>query len=104
LAFGLLQWGKSSDCTVLEGNHHAPERGDIAVFTFSHTGIVTQPGNGHFFFSVEGNTTPSTGGNQGYLVAKRWRAQALLKGLIRLPPKFPRAGDYNISPRVSHTA
>jgi len=102
LAFGLLQWGKSSDCTVFEGSQHAPERGDIAVFTFSHTGIVTQPGNGHFL-SVEGNTTPGTGGNQGYLVEKRWRASGLLKGLIRLPPKN-RLGDYNISSRVSHTA
>ena len=102
MAFGLLHWGQSNDCTVFNGNHAAPERGDVAVFTFSHTGIVTHPGNGGFY-SVEGNTTPGTGGNQGYLVEKRWRAQSLLKGFIRLPPK-ERLGDYNISSRIPHTA
>jgi hypothetical protein len=101
LAFGLLDWGKTNDCDAFDGNHHAPERGDIAVFTFSHTGIVTQTGKGGFF-SVEGNTTLGAGGNQGYLVARRWRAQHLLKGFVRLPPKY-RMGDYNISPAVSRT-
>jgi hypothetical protein len=101
-AFGLLQWGKSNDCTVLNGHHHAPERGDIVVFSFSHTGIVTTPGPGAFS-SVEGNTTLGNGGNQGYLVEKRWRSQGLLKGVIRLPPK-DRPGDYTISSSVSRTA
>jgi hypothetical protein len=101
-AFGLLQWGKSNDCRIFDGNHSAPERGDIAVFTFSHTGVVTHPGH-KGFFSVEGNTTPGTGGNQGYLVEKRWRAQGLLKGFVRLPPK-ERLGDFNIPPILSRTA
>ncbi|MGA9392923.1 MAG: CHAP domain-containing protein [Candidatus Sulfotelmatobacter sp.] len=107
-AFGLLHWGMTSDCYVSKDHRTAPERGDIAVFNFlhghhstHHTGIVTQPGRGGFY-SVEGNTTPGKGGNQGYLVAKRWRAQAVLKGFIRLPPR-DRLGDYNISSRVSHT-
>jgi hypothetical protein len=97
-----LQWGKSSDCTVFNGHHSAPDRGDIVVFSFSHTGIVVQSGHGGFF-SVEGNTTPGTGGNQGYLVEKRWRPQSLLKGFVRLPPR-DRLGDYNISSTVSRTA
>ncbi|MDB4914763.1 MAG: peptidoglycan binding domain protein [Gemmatimonadetes bacterium] len=101
-AFGLLKWGKNSNCTVFDGNHSAPVRGDIAVFNFSHTGIVVQSGVGHFY-SVEGNTTPGTGGNQGYLVARRMRAQVLLRGIVRLPPR-DRLGDYNISSRIAHTA
>lgn len=83
-AFELMRWGKSSHCSVFNGAHTAPERGDIVVFSFSHTGIVAQPGRGSFF-SVEGNTRPSGGGNQGYVVEKRCRAQGALRGFIRLP-------------------
>ena len=101
-AFGLLQWGKNSKCIVFNGSQSTPVRGDIAVFNFSHTGIVVQSGSGHFY-SVEGNTTPGTGGNQGYLVARRLRSQGLLKGFIRLPPRH-QLGDYNIASRISHTA
>lgn len=100
-AFGLLQWGRSSDCTVVNGNHSAPTRGDIVVFNFSHTGIVVQSGAGHFH-SVEGNTTPSAGGNQGYVVEKRVRSQHALRGFVRLPPKN-RLGDYNVPSRTSRT-
>jgi hypothetical protein len=102
LAFELLQWGKSSNCTVFNGNHSAPTRGDIVVFNFSHTGIVVRSGAGHFY-SVEGNTAPSTGGNQGYVVEKRLRPQHALIGFVRLPPK-DRLGDYNVSSRTSRTA
>lgn len=105
-AFGLLQWGRHAGCTVLEGSLHAPERGDIVVFTFSHgghTGIVTQSGLGKHFFSVEGNTTRGMGGNQGYLVERRLRSQASLRGFVRLPPRY-RLGDFNISSSISHTA
>jgi hypothetical protein len=99
-AFGLLPWGKGSNCTVTYGHKTGPVRGDIAVFNFSHTGIVVESGSGHFY-SVEGNTTPGTGGNQGYLVEKRLRAQSLLKGFVRLPPK-DRVGDFIISSNISH--
>jgi len=99
-AFGLLEWGKKSKCTVVNGNQSTPVRGDIAVFHFSHTGIVVQSGSGHFY-SVEGNTTPVTGGNQGYLVERRLRSDGLLRGFIRLPLQL---GDYNVSSRISHMA
>jgi hypothetical protein len=102
-AFGLLQWGKGSNCDVFEGNTVSPARGDIAIFNFSHTGIIVQPVRGGHFYSVEGNTTPSTGGNQGYLVEKRSRSQGLLRGIVRLPPRY-KPGDYDISSRVSRTA
>lgn len=100
-AFGLLDWGTHSRCcTVVHGHDVAPVRGDIVVFNFSHTGIVVESGKGHFH-SVEGNTTPLAGGNQGYVVARRSRNQHLLRGFIRLPSIL---GDYNISSRISHTA
>jgi hypothetical protein len=102
LAFGLLQWARSNGCAVADRKSGHPERGDIAVFTFSHTGIVVQSGKGGFY-SVEGNTTPAAGGNQGYIVEKRWRASNLLKGFIRLPPRN-QVGDFNISTTLSRTA
>ena len=102
-AFGLLHWGTTgTGCMVVHGHHATPVRGDIVVFNFSHTGIVVESGKGHFH-SVEGNTTPGTGGNQGYIVDRRLRSQHLLRGFIRLPPKH-RLGDYNISSGISHTA
>ena len=85
-AFDLLAWGQANGCTVFQGADSAPDRGDIVVFTFSHTGIVSQPGSGHFD-SVEGNTTPGAGGNQGYVVAMRRRSLHLVKGFIRLPSR-----------------
>jgi hypothetical protein len=102
LAFGLLPWGKTSKCTVFNGNKTAPDRSDIAVFNFSHTGIVVQSGSKRFY-SVESNTTPGSGGNQGYIVERRLRAQSLLKGFVRLPPRY-RLGDYNVSSGISNTA
>jgi hypothetical protein len=101
-AFGLLQWGMGADCTVLKSHESSPARGDIAVFNFSHTGIVVQPNSGHFY-CVEGNTTQGLGGNQGYLVERRLRSRGTVKGFVRLPPKN-RLGDYEISSRVSRTA
>lgn len=101
-AFGLLAWGKKSKCTVFNGNQSTPVRGDIAVFNFSHTGIVVHSETGHFY-SVEGNTTLGAGGNQGYIVARRLRNKGLLRGFIRIPPRH-QLGDYNISSRISHTA
>jgi hypothetical protein len=84
------------------GGDHAPLRGDIVVFSFSHTGIVVDSDR-KGLFSVEGNTTVASGGNQGYIVERRRRGQRLVKGIVRLPPKL-RPGDYEISPRMSRTA
>jgi hypothetical protein len=106
LAWGLLEWGKykHNHCEVFQGTHHMPDRGDIVVFNFHHTGICVEPGCGkHAFHSVEGNTTSLGGGNQGYKVAKRLRYLHQLRGFVRLPPKH-RLGDYNISPEVSRMA
>ena len=109
-AFGLLTWGKHSGCEVFS-NQAAPRRGDIAVFAFSHrgttkksghTGIVSQIGTGGFH-SVEGNTTSSGSGNQGYIVERRWRQQSQVKGFVRLPDKY-QMGDFNVSSAVSRTA
>jgi hypothetical protein len=92
-AVGLLDWGRMRGCAVLGRDSLSPRRGDIAVYTFhtprgdqNHVGIVslfeTTAGQLH---SIEGNTSWSAHGNQGYTVAKRLREKSQLKGLVRLP-------------------
>jgi hypothetical protein len=92
-AVGLLDWGRRRGCTVLGGDSPSVRRGDIAVYAFhtprgdqNHVGIVsrfeTPAGQLH---SIEGNTSWSGHGNQGYTVAKRLRERSQLKGLVRLP-------------------
>ena len=108
LAWGLLEWGKHkhSNCEVSYDTHQMPDRGDIVVFNFHHTGICVEPGSKlhpRDFHSVEGNTTSGGSGNQGYKVEKRIRHLHQLKGFVRLPPRH-RLGDYNISSRIAHTA
>jgi hypothetical protein len=100
---GVWTFALGNKLQVLYGSSWPPYfagSGDIVVFNLPHIGIVAKSGRGHFH-SVEGNTTPSIGGNQGYIVDRRLRSQHLLKGLIRLPPKH-RFDDYNISSRISH--
>ena len=92
-ATGLLDWGRRRGCNVFEGGKLAPQRGDIAVYTFHtrhgdqhHVGIVSEcEANSSRLSTVEGNTSQSGHGNQGYAVAKRPRDKSLLKGLVRLP-------------------
>jgi hypothetical protein len=103
-AWGLLQWGdKSNDCDVMTLADGAPARGDIAVFTFHHTGIITEPDKTGFQ-SVEGNTTRFKGGNQGFGVFKRRRSNSSLKGFIRLKPKFNAVGDFEFSSQMLNKA
>lgn len=103
VAFELLRWGRRAQCTVIEAPYlvlaenvvqpqqaafnASPRRGDIAVFKFSHVGIVSSSETKSTqFLTVEGNTTLLGRGNQGYTVAKRSRNKTLLMGLVRLPP------------------
>ena len=93
-AFGLLAWGRRQHCLVFEGHHLSPQRGDIAVFRFSHVGIVSSPlTKSREFMSVEGNTTRFGHGNQGYVVERRSRSASQLRGLVRIPEYRQRVLD-----------
>ena len=84
-AFDLIDWGKSSGCTVFyPGSVATPQRGDIVVYAFSHCGIVADPGDGQTFAAIEGNTNED-GGRDGYEVARRVRSRGSVKAFIRLP-------------------
>ena len=65
-----------------------PQPGDIAIFTFGHTGIVERalPGS---VMCIEGNTSPGQSGSQdnGGGVYRRQRNLALVRAFIRPFPK-----------------
>ena len=81
----LLNWYKANrpECVVKD-----PQPGDIAIFTFGHTGIVERalPGS---VMCIEGNTSPGQSGSQdnGGGVYRRQRNLALVRAFIRPFPK-----------------
>ena len=81
----LLNWYQKNrpDCVVKD-----PQPGDIAIFTFGHTGIVERalPGS---VMCIEGNTSPGQSGSQdnGGGVYRRQRNLALVRAFIRPFPK-----------------
>lgn len=85
-AFGFLPWARQNGCRVLSPGDLSIRRGDIAVFRFSHIGIVTRPPEvaGHGFESIEGNTD-SNGSPEGWQVAIRRRQRSSVRKFIQLP-------------------
>ena len=81
-AFGLITWAGDQGLPTLHPPA-TPQRGDIVVYTFSHTGIVTGYTGGETFATVEGNTNDQ-GGSDGYEVARRTRSFGTVKAFIRL--------------------
>lgn len=81
----LLNWYQKNrpECVV-----KGPQPGDIAIFTFGHTGIVEKalPGS---VMCIEGNTSPGQSGSQdnGGGVYRRQRNLALVRAFIRPFPK-----------------
>ena len=81
----LLNWYQKNrpECVVKD-----PQPGDIAIFTFGHTGIVERalPGS---VMCIEGNTSPGQSGSQdnGGGVYRRQRNLALVRAFIRPFPK-----------------
>lgn len=60
-----------------------PRAGDIAVFTFSHIGLV-EDFTGHDVVTIEGNTDED-GGREGKEVARRKRMLKVCRSFIRVP-------------------
>lgn len=88
-AFGLITWGNDNHFPVftppINAEDTKPRPGDIVVYEFSHTGIVSREGDAaHNFYAIEGNTNPS-GGRDGYEVAERGRDYSSVKKFVRLP-------------------
>jgi Mannosyl-glycoprotein endo-beta-N-acetylglucosaminidase/CHAP domain len=94
-AWGLISWGIDNHYEVFnppvplaigaDTKNLKPRPGDIVIYEFYHTGIVSRDGDsGHDFYAIEGNTNPG-GGRDGYEVAERGRSYSLVKKFIRLP-------------------
>jgi hypothetical protein len=88
-AFGLITWGNDNHFPVFNPPVNAtdlkPRPGDIVVYEFSHTGIVSREGDSaNDFYAIEGNTNPG-GGRDGYEVAERGRNCSSVKKFVRLP-------------------
>jgi len=71
----------------------APEPGDIAIFTFGHTGIVESHG-GDTVTCIEGNTSPGDSGSQdnGGGVYRRTRPRRQVEAFLR-PVDFAEPED-----------
>lgn len=85
-AFGLITWANDNHLQVFGPNEGDPDPlpGDIVVYNFSHTGIVSKVGDDTYsFYAIEGNTNPQ-GGRDGYEVAERGRDYTLVRKFIRL--------------------
>src|SRR5690242_16694190 len=77
-AFGLITWANDNHYSVfnppINPDSLIPRPGDIVVYEFSHTGIVSRSRDeAHDFYAIEGNTNPG-GGRDGYEVAERGRS------------------------------
>ena len=87
-AFGLITWANDNHYQVfnppIKTNDIQPNPGDIVVYEFSHTGIVSRKGDAqHDFYAIEGNTNPG-GGRDGYEVAERGRNYSSVRKFVRV--------------------
>ena len=78
---GLLSWYRKNQP---EGVVSEPQRGDIAIYKFGHTGIIEAVADGTIT-DIEGNTSAGEAGSQsnGGGVFRRTRSKALVAGYIR---------------------
>lgn len=62
----------------------APQPGDVVIYSFGHTGIVENAGNGKITV-IEGNTSPTDAGSQdnGGMVCRRTRNQTAAAAYLR---------------------
>ena len=87
-AFGLITWANDNHYQVfnppIKTKDIQPNPGDIVVYEFSHTGIVSRKGDAqHDFYAIEGNTNPG-GGRDGYEVVERGRNYSSVRKFVRV--------------------
>ena len=59
-------------------------RGDVAIFSFSHTGIVLSYNGAGVYETIEGNTG-ANGEREGKYVARKQRKWTEIRGFVRVP-------------------
>lgn len=85
-AYGFIDWANRVGAGVRGSGNVTIRSGDIAVYNFSHIGIVANPPTlaGQTFHAVEGNTDPD-GSREGWEVALRPRTRSQVRAFIQLP-------------------
>jgi hypothetical protein len=82
-AFGLIDWAREHGLHVFTVSKDEPRRNDIAVYHFSHTGIVSATSRDHFE-AIEGNSN-TDGSRDGYAVVRHPRPYDPATTFIRFP-------------------
>jgi hypothetical protein len=78
------RWAPEQGCLIFPPSApHAPHKGDVVVFTFSHIGIVESTGPGAIQ-TIEGNTNEQ-GSREGTTCRRKQRALAQIRCFIRMP-------------------
>lgn len=82
-AFDWPEWGRESNCRLLDPNRELARRGDFVVFDFSHIGIVAldQLDKRDNIITIEGNTRLHGGDG----VFSKRRNPSLVLNLVRIP-------------------
>jgi hypothetical protein len=78
------RWAPEHGCLIFPPSApHAPHKGDVVVFTFSHIGIVESTGPGAIK-TIEGNTNEQ-GSREGTTCRRKQRGLGLIRCFIRMP-------------------
>ena len=87
-AFGLIDWGEKHHMLIMDDNpSHVLHTADIVVFDFSHTGILVddfEKDGVSWIKTIDGNTSPESGNNEGGGVYVRTRKRSTAKRFIRM--------------------
>jgi len=106
--FGLITWDNDGHFQVfnppVNKNDVKPQPGDIVVYEFSHTGIVSRKGDAtHNFFAIEGHTNDG-GGRDGYEVAERRRNYSSVRKFVPFSKRQIKRGVPSSATWVEHHA
>lgn len=82
-----------------------PRAGDIAIYTFGHTGIVESVGNGSIT-AIEGNTSPDAAGSQsnGGMVCRKTRKLYAVRAFLRPEERKKEERPMDNKPSKAHQA
>jgi len=87
-AFGFVEWAEKQAGRKVEpiGKGATLQPGDLLVFEFSHIGIVEArcPAGKTTVQTIEANTSPTSGNNEGGGVFRRDRSRNLIRSVIRI--------------------
>ena len=87
-AFGLIDWGEKRRMLIMDDNPiHVLHTADIVVFDFSHVGLLVNDfvkDGISWIKTIDGNTSPDSGDNEGGGVFVRTRKRSTAKRFIRI--------------------